>query len=378
MKKSLFIGMIFTLFFSCNRPQTSYNIQGKVNRSVLNNKTVYLYQQNKNGGYDLIDSARIENNIFTFSGSQDSSQLGICLFDRRENVPFRPLTFVLENGTIKIVLDTIPTVNGTELNNRLQTYFGKINRIEQHLNRLHDRYAQLSSDTATDQNLLNDIQKQGQKLIEESKYETETFIGNNLDNVAGAYVFSIAALNLDEDKVKAYLDSAGNAFKSNPAIRPIVRKLENKERVRIGRPFVDLQMKNSKGEQAKLSDWAGRGKAVVVDFWASWCPPCREEMPALIELYKKYRDRVDFVGVSLDASSDSWISAIGTLNIPWGQLSDLKGWQSQAVDLYGIESIPYLLLLDEEGRIVAKGLNAETLKEKLAERYPEPTAVLEQ
>lgn len=370
--KKLFVFLAAAVWLAgCGHPHTSYNIQGKINTPVLNGKTVYLYQQNKTGGFDQIDSTRIENNIFTFTGSQDSTQLAICLFARRENIPFHPLVFALENGNIKVILDTIPAVSGTELNDKLQGYFNRIHLCDQQLNQLQARFTRLSSDTASDQALKTDIQKRGQAVLKQSENETVDFIRANLNNIAGAYVFSINAGILDEQAASALLDSAGYAFRSNPGVKPLLNQIENKKRVRPGNPFVDLKMKNPKGVETALSDYAAKEKFLIVDFWASWCPPCHEQIPALMEIVKEYRERnVEVVGVSMDYSQQAWDQAIRELNIPWPQMSDLKGWQSQAVDLYGIATIPQLMLLDGEGKIIATGLDIEKLKEKLAELLP--------
>ena len=107
---------------------------------------------------------------------------------------------------------------------------------------------------------------------------------------------------------------------------------------------------------------------VLLDFWASWCGPCRREMPNLVEAYAKYKNKnFEIVGVSLDQSADSWKEAIKKLNITWPQMSDLKYWNCEGAQLYAVSSIPHTVLIDGEGTIIARGLHGEGLQEKLAE-----------
>ena len=117
-----------------------------------------------------------------------------------------------------------------------------------------------------------------------------------------------------------------------------------------------------------MSDYAGKGKVVLVDFWASWCGPCRREMPNLVEAYAKYKGKnFEIVGVSLDQNADSWKEAIKTLKMTWPQMSDLKYWNSEGAQLYAVNSIPHTMLIDGEGTIIARGLHGEELQTKIAE-----------
>lgn len=140
----------------------------------------------------------------------------------------------------------------------------------------------------------------------------------------------------------------------------------------IGKQFTDLEEADVNGEMHKLSEYVGKGRWVLVDFWASWCGPCRAEMPNVVANYKKYHDKgFDIVGLSFDKSKDAWLRAISDLQMPWIHLSDLKGWQSVASSVYNIRSIPASLLIDPKGKIVAIDLRGELLGEKLKEIFGE-------
>jgi thiol-disulfide isomerase/thioredoxin len=132
--------------------------------------------------------------------------------------------------------------------------------------------------------------------------------------------------------------------------------------------FREIVAQNPDGQVVKLSDYAGKGKYVLLDFWASWCPPCRAEMPLLVGLYNMYRGKnFEIVGYSLDENAEAWKKGLADLKMTWVQLSHCQGWTSPGAVAYGVQSIPNTFLIDPEGNIIATGLRGDALAAKLAE-----------
>ncbi|MCD7902098.1 MAG: AhpC/TSA family protein [Bacteroides sp.] len=360
MKKLFYLFAVAALISSCGGGK-GYKVTGKVEGAV-DGDTVFLMERSGRE-FNKVDSVVIKKGTFTFTGNQETPVNRFIVYAADENPMF--VDFFLENGNIDVTLGAEnDKVIGTPINDAYQDFREK---MKENSFKQRDIYQSMAEPELTDA-------QKATKAEELQSAETEMVeiikntINNNISSPLGEYLLAMFNPYMDFNEVGELLAKLPAEAQAKPDMVTLKEQVEIGKRTAVGQKFTDLDLNDPEGQPVKLSDYAGKGKIVLVDFWASWCGPCRREMPRLVELYSKYKRKgFEIVGVSLDRDAASWKNGIEQLNITWPQMSDLKYWESEAAKTYAVRSIPHVILLDKDGTIVSRGLHGEELQAKVEE-----------
>ena len=362
MKKFTYLLAVAAVFTACNSGNNGYTVTGTV-EGAADGDTVYL-ETVEGRQFVKLDSAVIKDGTFTFKGTQDTA-VNRYISYKAEGKDGAAIDFFLENGKIKINLSQENnSATGTANNDAYQEIRVQINGLNKQMMTI---YESMSDTTLTDEQ--REAKSKEMENLENSIYPAiKAGINKNITNPVGVLLLKQNYYYMDVADLDPLMPQIPAAYDNDEAIVKIKNNVEKMKATAVGQKFTDFEMQTPEGKTVKLSDYVGKGKVVLVDFWASWCGPCRREMPNLVEAYAKYKNKnFEIVGVSLDQSADAWKEAIKKLNITWPQMSDLKYWNCEGAQLYAVSSIPHTVLIDGEGTILARGLHGDELQEKIAE-----------
>jgi len=208
----------------------------------------------------------------------------------------------------------------------------------------------------------------GQKAVADFQAELVSFAADNSTSISS--LIALQQLNIDQnfDVFEQVINDLEPTMANHFFYQSIAQVVKSKKKLAVGAVAPDLKFPNPEGKLIAVSDF--RGKYVLLDFWASWCKPCRMENPNVVKMYEKYSSKgFEIVGISLDQKQQAWVNAISQDRLTWPQMSDLGGWQAQPAQIYGVRSIPATFLLDPEGKIIAKNLRGPSLENKLEELF---------
>lgn len=284
---------------------------------------------------------------------------------------FAVTTMLAMNVSAQVNLPDVEIADAA-LKSKYETFKKEMTSMSEEMAPLVTRWHELQSDnSAAAQATKAAIEAKADSMDNVMTKKMKQFIKDNSANELPAYVIGANYYSFSIDELRELLAPNTGYYKVN-ALATAHRHLQALEKRQPGKKYVELTMKNLEGKTVRLSDYVGKGKYVLVDFWASWCGPCRQEMPNVVKSYERYHAKgYEIVGVSFDQKEDAWKKAVGDLGMKWPQMSDLKGWECAAHDAYGVNSIPSNVLVGPDGVIVATDLRSQALLKKLEEIFGE-------
>jgi len=374
MKKTLILILLLPFMAAA---QKSYTISGKL-PAIKGNAKAYLVLL-KNNAWKEVDSTDIKNGQFLFTGSVDEPQSAILAVrhngaadsGRQRDVQ----GFFIENSKITVIgtdLISNAKITGSVADRENGEREAMIKPVTAKIIKLQDEFGKKTADGAYVKSL-EERKKAGdsiQKLVAKNKDISLKFAETHLNSFMGLYTFNMYVLDnkFDPANVEPLFNRFSANLKSSPLGKRTIEKIEIGKRRQTGAKATDFTQNDLNDKPFTLSSL--RGKYVLVDFWASWCGPCRAENPNVVKAYNELKGKnFEIVGVSLDypGGKAAWEAAVKKDGLPWIQVSDLKGWKNEVAVMYGINSVPQNLLIDPQGMIIAKNLRGEALTEKLKE-----------
>ena len=368
MKKIiLFVGIVACIFTAC-KDKNAYTLTGTFASNELDGKTVYLRQLDSLfRKSDAVDSTNVVNGQFVFKGiAEETPVVRVVTMDE----PYLSAAFVAEKGNIVMSVDSTSAsiVKGTAMNDQYGQF--EISQIDI-IKRINSNYSNFldiknAGDVTPEQ--IQEYEKSSNQLWEEMVNIVSNFVKPIIATPIGQYAFVDNMYELKDNQLKEIISSAPSDFQNINRIQNLMERIEKREATAVGKQFTDVKGFNLDGKEVSLSDYAGKGKVVLIDFWASWCGPCRQAMPDVVKIYQKYKNKgFEIVGISLDAKKEDWKQAVNDLNITWPQISNLKGWEEDCAVAYGVDLIPQTVLIDKDGKIVERNIGDEALDLKLQE-----------
>lgn len=361
MKTFLWMATAGVLALASCQNKPSYTINGTI-ADVADGEMVYL-QNFVDGQMVNLDSAVVKGGAFQFKGDADTIATSRVVSYAPKGIS-SPV--FLEAGTITLELNNeLSKVAGTVCNDVYQKFIEEFYAINKEMRSL---YEQSQNDS-----LSEDQRKAAEAQLEEKDSLSREIILNtissNITNVAGVQLLTRFSSSFSPEQIQPLVDQIPASIAVNvEGVTELKEQLATLAKTAVGQKYIDFTMNTPEGESVKLSDFIGKNKYTLIDFWASWCGPCRAEMPNVVAAYNKYKAKgFGIVGVSLDRDAEAWKQAIKDLKITWPQMSDLKFWDCEGAKLYGVRAIPATVLVDQEGTIVARDLRGEDIANKLKE-----------
>ena len=375
MKQLFLMLTIFTILSSCNKAgENEYIVTGTING--IDGKTVILEKQDETGQITPIDTVKIESGKFTFKGTAKEPEMYLIQVEEVQG----KIPFILENGDIEMTVNkdsiNIAKVSGTYNNDELTSYKEAGMKIQKKMMKFQqDNTAKMNeAQQKKDTVVMNRLREEYGAFEREFIKQSDDYVATHPKSFIATLIIQgmLNSMNLDLKKVTKYYNALDQSLKDTKPGKSIKTKLDQlgapisaKSGSEIGSIAPDFSAPNPEGKIIALKE--SLGKVTLIDFWASWCGPCRAENPNVVALYNEFHAKgFNIIGVSLDKDAAKWKEAISKDNLTWNQISNLKFWEEPIAVTYGVQSIPATYLLDASGKIIAKDLRGADLRNKIS------------
>jgi len=358
--------------------EETFHLQCKVGNLNSPAKAYLMYREN---GKQVFDSAQISNGAFEFKGKvivPTEAYIRINHDGVPDNPVIKPkydvIAFFVENKTITITgTDSIAkaTVTGSKLNDENVKVTAQLKPLIAKYDGLNQEYNSQTPEKQKSKEYINELDARAKAIADEVKALKWQYADTHPDSYLSIMLLS-STLKPGFDAIEAekIFNKLSPEIKQTNLAKNVIRQILETKRTQVGIQATDFTQNDVNGKPVKLSDF--KGKYVLLDFWASWCAPCRRENPNVKEAYAKYKSKgFEVLGVSLDKeeAKAAWLKAIADDKLTWTQVSDLRSWNNEAAVLYSVKAIPTNFLIDPQGKIIAKDLRGEELQLKLKEIF---------
>ncbi|HEY2582792.1 MAG TPA: TlpA disulfide reductase family protein [Mucilaginibacter sp.] len=370
MKKLIFAILVclHTIAFA---QSNEFIVKGKI-ANLSKPAKLFLVYNNR-----IADSTVLNNGEFSFNGTVNQPTEAYLTLNKAGNgfTEDNYVKFYLETGgviSVRSINDSLAKtkITGTKNNDDQERYKSLMAPIELRDGQLETRDTAATEEQKKSPQFLKELELLNKALEKERRALNKKFITENPSSLVSLDALYSFAMYSDYNHVSALFNQLSLAVKNSPGGKSYAKTLENMSIVGLGRIAPDFELPDTNKNMVKLSSF--RGKYVLLDFWASWCPVCRESSPGVLKAYNLYKDKsFNILSVSLDKPGEkqTWLNAVHHDGMLWTQVSDLKFWQSPVVNLYKLTALPQNFLIDPTGKIIARNLDGNELTAKLAEIF---------